>query len=762
MADGYITYSTELDDKDLEKDLAKANKRVEKLEGQIQKNTNKRLPISKQVSELGGQLDAAKAKLAALQDESKRVSAAMSAADVHNPASVAAYAAASARKTGLTKELANQQKLVDGLQVKFDRAADRLDAVDASAARLKRELSFAKDKAGALAKELYKPATAADAVAVAVSDANRQVKKFSNRMTRLARQVFLITVIAALFRSIKDWLGRITVANGEAAASLARLKGALLTLAQPITEVLIPAFTALVNILTRIVSAIAGFVSMLFGKTVQQSKDAAKQMYDEAAAIEETGGAAKKASKSLANFDEINKLSNNAPSGGGASSSTITPDFSFDTSAMEQDFGKILNWVKLIGASLLAWKLADSFVGGLKIFAGLLLAINGAIEIVKGAWDAWQNGISMDNLIQMLGGALQLATGLGIAFGIVGAGIGLIVGGLALLATGLHDAMKSGWNFKNMLSTVAGMLMAGLGIALLTGSWIPLLIAAIAGLLLVFTNAFGQGKTMLDGIKLLLKGFLDFFKGIFTMDLSLTLQGIQTMILGLQTIIQAVMQAIRTAINTFFDWLDSATNGKLSGLFNWIKSFLGSFINTIAKALHDFADSIGQILSGIITFISGVFSNNWKRAWEGIVSILSGVWNLIVTTIETYINMVINVINAMVRGFNSAFSTVRALTGFPPVVAEMPRVSIPKLAMGAVIPPNREFMAILGDQKQGTNIETPLTTMIQAFKQALSDGGYGGSQEAYLMLDEEVLGKIVYRLNKSESNRIGVSLSEEF
>ena len=760
MADGSITYSTKLDNKDLEKDLAKANKRVEQLEGQLQKNTDKRLPISKQVSELGGQLDAAKAKLAALQDESQRVSAAITGANTNDPASVAAYTEAAARQAGVTKELATQQKLVDSLQGKFDRAADRLDAVDAASKRISADLSSAKNKAGALASELYKPASAADAVAGAVDNANRQLRKFSNRVMGLARRVFIFTVITAALRSVKDWMGKVAAANSETSAAVARLKGALLTLAQPITAVLIPAFTALVNILTRIVSAIAGFVSLLFGKTIGQSKDAAKELYDEAAAIEATGSAAKGASKSLASFDEINKLSNGA-SGGGGASTAVMPDFSFDTSGMEKDFSKLLNWVKLIGAALLAWKLADSFLGGLRIFAGLLLAINGAIELAKGAWDAWQNGLDMDNLLQMLGGAMLLATGLGIAFGTVGAGIGLIVGGLTLLATGLHDAMEVGWNFENMLATVAGIIMTGLGISVLTGSWIPLLVAAIAGLLLVFTNAFGQGQTMLNGIKLLLQGFLEFFKGIFSMDLTLTLQGIQTMVLGLQTIIQAVLQALKTAVDEFFTWLDEATGGRLSGLFDWIRAFLNSFISTISKTLTDFVSSIGQILSGIVTFISGVFSNNWRQAWDGIVTILKGIWNLIVSTIENAINLVIDIINAMVRAFNSAFSVMRALTRFPPVINEMPHVELPKLAKGAVIPPNREFLAVLGDQKSGTNIEAPLSTIENAVENVLNRRGAGtggGEQTIILECDKVQFAKLVYKLNQSESKRHGVSL----
>ena len=66
---------------------------------------------------------------------------------------------------------------------------------------------------------------------------------------------------------------------------------------------------------------------------------------------------------------------------------------------------------------------------------------------------------------------------------------------------------------------------------------------------------------------------------------------------------------------------------------------------------------------------------------------------------------------------------------------------------------------MLGDQKSGTNIETPLATMVQAFRQALADGGYSGGSEAVLVLDKEVLGKVIYKLNKAEGRRIGVNLA---
>lgn len=86
---------------------------------------------------------------------------------------------------------------------------------------------------------------------------------------------------------------------------------------------------------------------------------------------------------------------------------------------------------------------------------------------------------------------------------------------------------------------------------------------------------------------------------------------------------------------------------------------------------------------------------------------------------------------------------------------------IPKLAKGAVIPANREFLAVLGDQTRGTNIETPLETMIQAFEAALSNGGYGATADVHFTveLDGDVLYKAVKR---AEAKRVNVYSNPAF
>lgn len=710
MPDGYITYSTKLDNSALEKDLAKATKSVEKLESQAQKNAAKRLPIAEQVADLGAKLDAAKAKMAALQSESEKVAAAISGANANDPASVAAYAEASARRPALEKELAAAHKAADRLQEKFNRADAKLKEVDTNARRLEADLNAAKEKAGGIVDELSKPVTASERMGEAVAHAENQMGKFTHRVGQLAKRVFVFTLITQALRAIREHMGKYVTANSEAAQAISQLKGALLTLAQPVLSVVIPALTLLVNILTRVVSAVANLLSLLFGKGIKQTKQAAKVMYSEAEAIEAAGAAAEKASGSLAAFDEINQLSNN--SGGGAAAATMAPDFDFDTSTVEADMEKLLGWIKLIGAGLLAWRLSDSFLGGMKIFLGLILAINGALELGQGAWDAWQNGMDWDNLLQMLGGVALLVAGLWVAFGNVGAAIGLLAGGVTLLATSFHDAMENGWNFHNLLGSIGGLLLGGLGIAVLTGSWIPLLIAGISSALLALTVATGHGEELIGGIRQVCEGFVDFIVGIFTGDIDRALTGVAGIFDGLGKAVGAVIDGLRDTLLSFLDWLDEKTGGQFHQTIEKAKGFIVRFFGDAQDFASDAIEAIKLIFSGLVEFIAGVFTNDWDRAWNGLKSIFKGVINGILTIYEAMVNNIISGLNVVIRGIKkfTAFKLPDWMGGYSfngISIPEIPRARIPRLAAGAVIPPNREFLAVLGDQKSGNNIEAP-------------------------------------------------------
>lgn len=160
---------------------------------------------------------------------------------------------------------------------------------------------------------------------------------------------------------------------------------------------------------------------------------------------------------------------------------------------------------------------------------------------------------------------------------------------------------------------------------------------------------------------------------------------------------------------------------------DWSKQFgiIGDYMNGWAQNLKNLMDAVKQIFNGVVEFVNGVLSGNWQRAWNGIKEIFSGIWNAMASVMKAPINTIISFMNAVLRaaermqnGFASAMNHMNIdlpgwledLTGYSSIGFNIPywnAPTIPYLAKGAVIPPNKEFMAVLGDQKNGNNIEAP-------------------------------------------------------
>lgn len=515
-------------------------------------------------------------------------------------------------------------------------------------------------------------------MAEGVKKAHKNADKFAARLKSVVRGALVFTVITQALSGFRNWLGDVIKATPEASAAVAKLKGALLTMVQPLVNVIIPAFTTLVNVLTAVVGKLASLFAFLSGTTAQSSADAAKALNEQTEALDGTGKAAKKAGQSLASFDEINTLSSNESSGGSAGE--IMPDFSFNDE-VDELLRRIADDVLLIAAGFALWKVADKLpanLSGIASSVGLIaIAVGGLIALYLGLKDAWENGVDWGNLALMIGGTALAAWALYTAFGGIAAGIALVVAGVAMVITAFKDIVDNGANLQNTLLMIAGIVAAGLGFFFLTGSVVPLVLAAIASVVVA--------------------------------------------VLGLTGNLEAFMKNLKE-----------------------------------------------NILGGLIEFITGVFTSDWERAWNGVKKVFYGIFCGVVMIFESAINLIIKGLNWVIGKMNRLLKESFISKGLELVgvnftgIPDIPKVNlvsqIPALAQGAVIPPNREFLAVLGDQKSGTNIEAPLPTMVQAFRQALVESGYNGQSEAYLMLDDIQLGKVIYRLNKSESNRIGISL----
>lgn len=684
-ADGSIIFSTEIDNKKAQAELDKLEKKIASLEIKASQAGAKKIPLEEQADSLGVALDDAKQKLEALK------------ASGASPGAIGA-----------------QSETVTSLQYQWDQVNNKIDRYNREIEKANGDIDVSKSRAGELAAQLASAGRNTEKMSAGVKKAEKSAKTFASRMKSVVRSALVFTVITQALSKFRNWIGDVIKVSPEATAAIARLKGALLTLVQPLVNIIIPAFTKFVNILAAIINKIASVFAVLTGKTVESSKAAAEALNKQTSALNGTGAAAKEAKKQLLGFDEINQLTEDT-SGGGGGSGTIAPDFSgFDDT--EDELNTILGLVGAIATGLLAWKIASLFTDSLSMIGGIALAAAGAFALVYFWLDAWNNGIDMQNFLGMLAGAAALAGGLAIAFGSTAAGIALVIGGLAMLVVGIKDVIENGFTLENTLTIIAGLLAAGLGIGLLTGNWIPLLIAGIAAALIALVSFTGHGEELINGLKETIDGFGKFFKGVFSGDMEMTAEGLKQIWDGLKNTWNAIIDSIRDAWNMFIEWL-RGKNPELAAIFE-----------TYGKLVSDLYNSVKQILGGIITFISGVFTGDWDKAWEGVKQIFKGIWNGIVSILEGAVNLIIGGINWMIRQLNKIQIKAPDWLGGGTIGFNIPAistVSIPRLAQGAVIPPNREFLAVLGDQKNGTNVEAPLETIKQALAEVLSQNGSG-------------------------------------
>lgn len=735
-SDGSVIIRVNVNAAEADKELVRLTKKINALNERISDKKQDQMPLVEQSKQLAAVLDDAKAKL----DYMKSGDAFFTSSSIKD-----------------------QEQTVASLQKEWDGVQKKVETMNASIAKDTRSIERMSTRAGELSAQIAGASKSSAALAAASKKADEYMDRFVRRVKGLARRVFIFGLIAQGLRSVRDWFGKVIKSNDQATKAIARLKGALLTLAQPLLQVLIPAFTTFVELVTKIVTAIGRVMSQLFGTTYEQSQKAAESLYNESDALDKTGKSAKKATKSLAAFDEINRLSGSEDA---KDKDKLAPDFSSGPELSDKKAKGILGLITSIGALLLGLKLSDSLIGGLKTALGLAIAFQGALQFISSLLRAWSSGLDWSNLLGMLLGAAALVAGLALAFGKVGAAIGLIITGIMEMVAGIHDADVNGWNLKNTLLTIAGLISSGLGISLLTKSWIPLIIAGILSVVLAITVATGHGKELIESLKTVVLGFKDFFVGLFEGDLIAAIGGLKTAFDGLKGVAYAVLDSFRDMTNNLLSLLEYVC-GKIgldiSGIIQIAKNYVTNLFAILKDAVSGNVDAFVRVWQGIIEFISGTFSQDWEMAWTGIKDILAGVLNGIITLFENATNLCRNNINSILDLMQelTSFKLPDWLGGFEFKGINIPRldkIKLPRLATGAVIPPNREFLAVLGDQKQGTNIEAPAAAIEAAVARGMAQYG-GGNQTAILKIGEQELGRIIFKLNKDQTQRVGIKVT---
>lgn len=611
-ADGSVIIKADIDDKQAQKELNALEKKIEALQEKLTNKKSARDTLFNQANNLGAQLDQAKAKLAQMKGGGEFFT---------------------------SDAIKQQEAAVASMEKEWNAMNDKLDKQNAAIREGEAELDRMKAKAGELGKQLGNTGKNAGKIQEGLDKASEGMEAFTKRVKMLAKRALVFTIIARALAALRDWLADVVAVNGEARDAIAQLKGALLTLAQPLVQIIIPVFTTLVKVLATVVSFIANIVSALFGTTAKESANAAKALNDQKNAYKGVGGAAKSASKQLASFDEINKLS--GESGGG--SGIILPDFS--TAANFAFLDKIADKLKKIGQDIV----------------NLFKAVTGYIgNVFSGDW-----GAALDNIINFVNHARILLADL-LDF------VGYIFG--AIIDTIIEKCGLAGTPVGNMLT----------------------------------------------GIKDIVQGTLGLISGILIGDLEKMKQSVIQMLTGVKTFVFGIFDWFKLGLTSLLDWLDGKTNGRFHEIIELAKTYVSEVI-----------DGVKQIFGGFIDFLTGVFTLDWEKAWEGIKEIFRGICNTIVGVFEATVNLIIKGINWLISKLNSLLENSLLAKGLDLIgiefrgIPQIPEVHIPRLAQGAVIPPNRKFMAVLGDQRNGTNIEAPADLIRQIVREEMNNFGSG-------------------------------------
>ncbi len=593
---------------------------------------------------------------------------------------------------------------------------------------------------------------------------------------------------------------------------VASLKNAQLSLGQaflPVYNVILPALTRMADALGAVINKIAQFSQALFGKAnvgaSQNTEEQTTAVEGLGDAAEKTGKQAKKAKSSLAGFDELNVLSkadgtNEGTESGNAGMTGITMGGEIGSDVtVSPDVENAVNNIK-------------EQLTRIKEYANTYLSkpFNEAINMIRPKIEEFKNILgSIWANIGTLGQPLK-----DWFIGDFTPFLQTTIQSIGTILSGLFDS------FNMVFSDIWNIVVYPFTENFLT-SGLPTITDFATKVVEALTVLFEEVKNIFDmlwceGVK----PALDILIGIWTDAIDSIskawntygepiFEGIKDLFLGVGEVIKTVWETtLKPVWDTFMQTVDWLWTKHLKPLLDNFLALVGEFITgallminefvlplvnafvemfgpNIVRAFQTVIDIVGTlfgtfadvisgvitIIRGIIEFLTGVFTGDWKKAWNGIVNIFKGIFEGIGGIIKGVVNVVIDLINGMMRAITNGLNFV--INGMNKINFKMPdwlgggsfglniptltAPQIPKLATGAVIPPNAEFLAILGDQKSGTNIETPERLLRQIMREEL--GGTGQQQipniEIPVYLDNDSIGRAVIKFINEQYNRSG-------
>lgn len=470
---------------------------------------------------------------------------------------------------------------------------------------------------------------------------------------------------------------------------IASLKNVQLTLGQaflPIYNAILPPLTTFMNALSKAISIIAQFTTALFGKpkaAQQQTESIASQtsavsgLGDSLDDTADSANNAKKAIKSLAGFDEINTLNQSSGSSGSSGGSS---GGGIDTSGLDLGEGGFLSSVTEVSEKIQAFadKIKKCF-STLKEF--IITNKDVIISALAGIAAAFTTYFVLSNWSAIIAGIQGAFSALGAAIGgiswpivAISAVIGLLVGNIVYLwrtNEQFRDSVIEVWNnIKEFINTVT----TDIG-TILTNLWDK------------------YGKTLIKNIKdffgtiqsFILNAWENVIKPIITNALEMLTWLWDKHLKGLvEELGEFIMKLANGALEIWNKFISPIVNflvKTLGPIFVTIFNYIVDSVGTAIAVISDIAKSLLRTFGGIIDFLVGVFTGNWRKAWEGVRNIFKGIFDGLVSIVKWPLNMIIDLVNAAISGINTMIKTINKVPGVN--ISSIP--TIPKLAKGGII-----------------------------------------------------------------------------
>lgn len=542
-------------------------------------------------------------------------------------------------------------------------------------------------------------------------DAGQSLRACTERASDLRRAV----------QALRGELGGAAAAAARTASTARGLQTAFAEAAQPLTGTLNPALHSLQDTAQQLTGSTGGAADGLTG----MSKAAATAAKTTAKAV-----------RSLADFDEILRLPAAASSSGGSRSSGK------DGEEEEKESSAALTLLDKLRAAL-----ADFWASMRGMYAPAIAAWQAAWAQIRdaalgvwdrlymGLWRLWEYGLKP--LAAYLAGTFLpgVVNSFSQAFA-------PIVGGA--LSTALTLAAQGVTALANVTREAANTLVLPA---------LQLILTAWQGLMQAVQTAWtAYGQPILDGMSQAVQGLgqmaMQVWSGVVQPVLQsligqlgvLWTESLQPLFtdlgLAMGAVTTAVLNLWNEALAPLLAWAVTAFSPAVTALCQTLAESVTGAAGVVAGA----ADTVLLALRGVADFVSGVLRGQWTEAWQGMGDTLDAVWQRITATVQSAVDLLKNLVGGLAESITAAvqgalslldglgggisgikvgrsgaspFSALPALSG--------PALTVPALARGAVIPPNREFLAVLGDQRTGTNVEAPLAVIEQAVAAAMQD-----------------------------------------